>query len=69
MNEVNGSEKDIVRRMGTKFNKELEYIKKKIKERIGKDISNGKITDIILTHDNWEEIREDLIFNYEFNKK
>lgn len=64
---VKRSEKDRVRRIGIKFNDELEDIKKKIKKKTGKNISNGKITNMIPRHDKWPGIKEDLVehqYNY-----
>lgn len=63
-------EKDKIRRIGTKFNDELEDIKKerrKLKKEI-KFISNGDLTNMIPRHQNWSKIKEDLI-HYDFTKK
>ena len=62
-------EKDVVRRIGSKFNDEIEDIKKeRIKLKKEKRISNGYITNMIPRHDMWPVIKEDLI-NHEYNKK
>ena len=61
--------KDLVRRIGKEFNNELREIEKKRKEKKRKKMSRGKITDLIVKHNSWELIKNDLIkFNPLKNK-
>lgn len=62
------SEKDVVRRIGTKFNDEIESIKKARKKKKQLKVSSGEITNMILKHDKWLGIKGDLI-NHDFEKK
>lgn len=54
---------DHMTRVGTEFNKELELIKEaRINTGIDKKKkSTRKLTDMIIKHENWPEIRKDLI--------
>ncbi|KKM84189.1 hypothetical protein LCGC14_1301720 [marine sediment metagenome] len=64
------SERDIVRRIGREFSDKLEDIKKKITKlrKVKRRISNGDITNMIIKHESWPEVEEDLI-NHEYDKK
>ena len=61
--------KDLVRRIGGEFDRELREVEKKRKIRRKEKMSRGKITNLIVKHNSWELIKKDLIkFNPSKNK-
>ena len=58
--------KDLVRRIGGEFDKELKEIANKREEKGREKMYRGKITNLITKHNSWSLIKEDLI---KFNPK
>ena len=58
-------------RVSEKFNKEIEDIQKKRVENgvDKKEISKPGISDLIITHNSWNEMKQNIIkFNFELEK-
>lgn len=59
------TEKDVITRIGSAFNKEIENIKRqRLEEGVDKKKKSTRaLTDLIITHEDWPKIKKDTIYH------